>query len=222
MSGHGPAGPGTHPDDDARGWFEPLYAEAGGDPDAVPWARQRPDPHLVAWLDQPGLEVDGSDVVVVGCGLGDDAALLAERGCRVTAFDVSTTAVGWARRRFPDHDVDWQVGDLFDPPPAWISGFGLVVEVRTIQSFPERLRQRAMQAVAGLVAPGGYLLHVGLLATSAEAAETWRGPPWAPAPSELGAYRAAGLQRMALEHPEQVSEEAMQVRLTFHRPDPER
>ena len=51
-------------------WFEPLYDRAEGDPDAVPWAREAPSPALLAWLDQPGLEVAGSDALVIGCGLG--------------------------------------------------------------------------------------------------------------------------------------------------------
>lgn len=203
---------------DARGWFEPVYRAAGDNPRAVPWARLAPHPHLVSWLEQPGLEVRGCDALVVGCGLGDDAAELAERGARVVAFDVAPTAVAAARRRFPDHDVDWRVADLFEAPPAWRGGFGLVVEVRTAQSFPEELRDVVMRAVAGFVGPGGYLLHVGLMATSAEAAEDWSGPPWALAPSELAAYRAVGLEELALEHPPDPGRQVMEIRLLMRRP----
>lgn len=203
---------------DARGWFEPVYAAAGEDPDAIPWARLAPHPHLVSWLEQPGLEIGGSDTLVVGCGLGDDAAELAGRGARVVAFDVSATAVAKARDRFPGADVDWRVADLLEAPEPWERGFGLVVEVRTAQSFPAELRPAVMEAVAGFVGPGGYLLHVGLLATSAGAAEAWEGPPWALAPSELAAYRAAGLEDVRLEHPPDTSREAMEVRLVMQRP----
>lgn len=207
---------------DVRGWFEPVYRAAGDNPRAVPWARLAPHPHLVSWLEQPGLEVRGCDALVVGCGLGDDAAELAGRGARVVAFDVAPTAVAGARERFPDHDVDWRVADLFEAPPGWQEGFGLVVEIRTVQSFPEELRDAVMQAVAGFVAPGGYLLHVGLMATSAEAAEDWSGPPWALAPSELAAYRAVGLEELALEHPPDPGREVMEIRLLLQRPESER
>jgi SAM-dependent methyltransferase len=43
-------------------------------------------------------EVDGRDVLDVGCGTGRVAALAAERGARVTAIDVSAEMVALARR----------------------------------------------------------------------------------------------------------------------------
>lgn len=204
--------------DDPTGWFEPLYADADGDAAAVPWAREAPSPGLLAWLDQPGLDVSGSDALVVGCGLGDDAAELARRGCRVTAFDVSGTAVAWARERFADLDVDWRVADLLALPDDLRGSAGLVVEVRTVQSLPEEVRPDAMAAVASTVAPGGVLVHVGLVATSPRAAHEWQGPPWALAPDELAAYERSGLRRLSLAHPGEVDGPAMDVVLTMQRP----
>ncbi len=200
-------------------WFEPLYADADGDRAQVPWARGAPSPLLLAWLDQPGLDVRGSDALVVGCGLGDDAVELERRGCRVTAFDIAGTAVDWARRRFPDAAVDWRVADLLDLPPDLEASAGLVVEVRTVQSLPEQLRGEAMAAVARTVAPGGLLVHVGLLATSPRAAHEWEGPPWALAPDELAAYERAGLERLDLAHAPGVGDAAMEVVLTMQRPE---
>lgn len=203
----------------ASDWFEPLYAEAQGDPAAVPWAHQEPHPHLVAWLDQPGLDVTGVDAVVVGCGLGDDAAELARRGCRVTAFDLSPTAIAWARRRFPDLDIQWVVADLLDLPDHLVGAFGLVVEVRTVQSLPASVRDEAMLAIGSLVGDGGWLLASLLLATSDEAARAWEGPPWALAPAELTAWKAVGLERMSLDHPLVTPDHTtMMVRVTFRRP----
>ena len=174
---------------------------------------------MTSWLDQPGLDVAGVDAVVVGCGLGDEAADLARRGCRVTAFDVSPTAVDWARRRFPDADVDWRVVDLFDLPDELVGAFGLVVEVRTVQSVPPDRHDDAMRAVASLVGPGGFLLATLLLATSDTAARTWDGPPWALAPSDLATYAMAGLERVGLDHPTGAEDDpAMEVRLVMQRP----
>jgi hypothetical protein len=52
--------------------FEEIYASAGADLEAVPWASLAPHRELVAWLDEvPRLR--GRDALVVGCGLGDDA-----------------------------------------------------------------------------------------------------------------------------------------------------
>ena len=212
-------------DRDGTDWFEPLYDEAGGDPDRVPWARMAPSPLLLSWLDQPGLEVAGSDALVVGCGLGDDAAELARRGCRVVAFDLSESAVAWAEQRFADADFagscEFRVVDLLDLPDELVASAGLVVEVRTVQSLPERLRDDALRAVASTVAPGGMLVHIGLVATNPRAAATWEGPPWALAPDELRAYDAAGLQRLDLAHPPDAGGDAMEVVLTLQRPDPD-
>ncbi len=230
-----PDGPDDGPDvtaaaagvlrDQATAWFEPLYRDADGNPAVVPWARLEPEPLVHAWLDQPGLDVAGVDVVVVGCGLGDDAAELARRGCRVTAFDVSPTAVDWARDRFPDLSVDtptagritWEVADVLDLPDHLVGAFGLVVEVRTVQSLPGTVRDDAMLGIASLVGPGGYLVATTLVATSDEAASRVQGPPWAQAPAELAAYRAGGLERVSLDHPPEPAGDAMAVRLVFHR-----
>ncbi|CAA9547399.1 MAG: hypothetical protein AVDCRST_MAG19-486, partial [uncultured Thermomicrobiales bacterium] len=57
---------------DPTGWFEALYAAAGGDEGAVPWADEVPNPHLVGWLERAGPRPPRSRALVVGCGLGDD------------------------------------------------------------------------------------------------------------------------------------------------------
>lgn len=57
-------------------------------------------PSLVHWLVKNLGE--GLSAVVVGCGLGDDAEALAAAGFAVTAFDVSGSAIAWAKERFPN------------------------------------------------------------------------------------------------------------------------
>ena len=109
--------------------------------------------------------------------------------------------------------------DLFDAPGDLRGEFGLVVAVRTVESLPASHRDAAMQHVASLVGPGGYLVATLLLATSDAAARTWDGPPWAQAPSELAAFAAAGLERVGLDHPPVGDDQpAMEVRLVMHRP----
>ena len=130
---------------------------------------------------------DLSPCLVVGCGLGSDAAALARMGLEVTAFDVAPTAVSWAKQRHPDADVRWVVADLLDPPRAWQRAFTTVIEVRTIQSLPPDVRETAARNLNRFVAPGGVLVAAVLSAATEEAAEAWQGPPWAVPPSHRDA-----------------------------------
>lgn len=53
-----------------------------------------------------GLQLRGREVLVVGCGFGEDALRLARLGARVTAFDLSPEAIDIARRRALHEDVE--------------------------------------------------------------------------------------------------------------------
>jgi SAM-dependent methyltransferase len=150
---------------DSASWsayFEELYRDADGDPGRVPWADQRANPAMTAWLncEAPGLIRPGASVVVVGCGLGDDVRDLCDRGYGATGFDVSPTAVQWARTRHPSLADHFMVADLFSPPSGLIRRADLVIEINTIQSFHPTLRERAASAIAGLARPRGTILVI--------------------------------------------------------------
>lgn len=183
-------------DGDPSAWFDPLYAAAreADDPESVPWIRLAPNPILLEWL--PSAPPAGR-AVVVGCGLGDDAEALAARGLQVTAFDVAPSAVDWCRRRFPDSDVDYVTADLFAPPPAWVGGFDLVVEIKNVQALPLAVRAEAATAVARLVAPGGVLLSVAQARPEHEIDP--KGPPWPLTAAEMAGFAVDGLAEQALD-----------------------
>lgn len=181
---------------DPTGWFEELYAEAGGDEGAVQWADMAPNPHLVGWLERTGPRAAASRALVVGCGLGDDAEELARRGFDVVAFDVSPTAVAWCRRRFPGSRVEYVVADVLAPPGAWEGAFDLVVEVYTLQVLPPGPRETAMGRIAATVAPGGTLLVV---ERGREPEEDAGSMPWPLTRAELRGFVRHGLREQALE-----------------------
>ena len=56
-------------DDEATGWFEPLYAAAARGETGVPWDRGGPSPQLVDWAAARSLEGTGRRALVVGAGL---------------------------------------------------------------------------------------------------------------------------------------------------------
>ncbi|MEX1025857.1 MAG: class I SAM-dependent methyltransferase [Planctomycetota bacterium] len=179
-------------------WFEALYAAADGKLAEVPWEDERPQPLLVEWLEREAPSGAGQRALVVGAGLDDDAEELARRGYRVTGFDVSPTAVDWARRRFPDSRVAYLAADLFALPVECTSAFDLVVEVYTLQALPPELRSRAMACLAATVAPGGRLVAV-MRARDDEEAVDIDAVPWPLSPEELLALERGELELETLE-----------------------
>ena len=175
---------------EATAWFEELYAAAGDDPERIPWADEQPNKWLIEWLDEQTVPRKGVPAVVVGCGIGDDAEELARRGFEVVAFDVSSSAIDWAKRRFPETSVEYRVADLFALPSMMEGGFDFVFEAYTLQALPMLVRSIAVQAVASLVAPGGELLVV---CRGSESNEGVEGPPWPLTRTELSGFRSAGL-----------------------------
>ena len=157
---------------DTLDWFEELYASANGDEYWIPWSNGEPHPFLIEWVSK--IKFRGR-ALVVGCGLGEDAVFLSRKGWDVTAFDISNSAIEWAKKNYPSEKIDWQVADLLSLPKDWISLFDLVVEVHILQAMPEQLRTLAAPNLAPLLAPAGQLICIGRLN---EKGEEYEGPPW--------------------------------------------
>ena len=152
-------------------WFEELYSSARGDDNWIPWSDGSPSPFVVEWAigKPPGR------ALVVGCGLGEDAVFLDKIGWDVVAFDLSYTAVEWAKKRHEKSGIKWVVADLLNPPDEWRSEFELVLEVHILQAIPENIRKYAARKLPLFVAEGGHLVCVGRLD---ERGIPHEGPPW--------------------------------------------
>jgi SAM-dependent methyltransferase len=179
---------------DATGWFERLYADRALA--TIPWADLRPNPHLVGWAREHGVRGDGRRALKVGCGLGDDAEALEALGFSVVAFDVSATAVEWARERFPGSPVEYVVADLLDPPPAWEGAFDLVLEAYTLQVLPPELRPLAARNAPATVAPGGTLLAI---SRGRDPGDDPGAMPWPLTPAELRGLFEPWLESVSFE-----------------------
>ena len=181
-------------DGDPTAWFERLYSDAAQGHAIVPWDRRAPHPLLVDWVErQPATS---GLTLVVGSGLGDDAAFLAARGYRVIAFDISRSAIESARRRFPTSPVDFRIADLLNPPAEWRQHFDLVVETYTTQSLPVRLRPTVVLHVGRFVAPGGQMV---VLAVARDGDEPIDGPPWPLSRADIESFAVEGLEVLSLE-----------------------
>lgn len=156
---------------DPLGWFDALYKESGGDTEKIPWADMEPNRFFKAWAEETGLKGGGRSALVVGCGLGDDAKYLHDLGFKVTAFDISPTAIEWAKKVYRDTGIQFEMADLFQVPDSWKArpaaagtdaggGFDFVLEIYTIQPLPMEMRPQTIDAVASFVAPAGTLVVV--------------------------------------------------------------
>lgn len=141
-------------------WFEQLYSQANNDSTAIPWADMKPNHNLVQWLDDHNIQSQGKTALTIGCGLGDDAEELSQRGFNVTAFDISPSAIEWCKNRFPNSTVEYIVSDLLNPPAEWNQAFDFVLESYTLQSLPTSLSSQAISLIADFLAPEGILLII--------------------------------------------------------------
>lgn len=174
---------------DPNGWFEEFYARADGDIHKVYWADLSPNPRLLAWLENRNVPVE-MRAITIGCGLGDDAEALAQLGYRVTAFDISPSAIALCQQRYPKSDVDYLVADLFACPAEWRQEFDLVYECNTIQILKGPTRTQAVAAITDLVAPGGELIVSCRSRNAEEEMDTF---PLALDRQEINGFRRSGL-----------------------------
>lgn len=181
---------------DSMGWFEALYKEAAGNTDVVPWADLEPNKFFKAWAEKTGLTGDGKKALVVGCGLGDDAKYLHDVGFKVTAFDISPSAIEWAKRLYGDSDVQFEVADLFQPYRGWLSAFDFVLEVYTIQPLPLEMRESVINAIAAFVAENGKLL---IVTRGREDDEEPVELPWPLSRHDLSRFEDNGLRQVSFE-----------------------
>jgi SAM-dependent methyltransferase len=190
------------------GWFDAFYKEAGGDSSQIPWGDLEPNKFLKAWAEDVGLRGNGRKALVVGCGLGDDARYLNDLGFDVTAFDISPTAIEWAKQLSEGIGIRFLVADLFDPPsdffvagnpPATAGGtdktgaFDFVLEIYTIQPLPMEMRERVIDSIAGFVADGGELV---VITRGREDGEEPIELPWPLSRRDLSRFETHGLRQI--------------------------
>jgi|GEM_PF-438146 len=136
--------PGTTPSD-ADFWDHIYRDEAGG------WELGRATPPLAGYFATASPR--GLHALVVGCGRGHEARMLAGLGARVTAIDIAPTAIATAKASSPP-GIDYRVQDLFTMPRG-PDRFDLVVEHTCYCAIEVARRDEYVDAVADLLVPGG-------------------------------------------------------------------
>lgn len=181
---------------DLLGWFDALYEEAEGDNEKIPWADLEPNKFLVRFAEKTNLKGNNRKALVVGCGLGDDAKYLHDLGFDVTAFDISKTAIDWAKKIHSKTDIKFFVMDLFESPKEWYQEFDYVLEVYTIQPLPLEIRPNVIDAIANFVKKDGTLLVV---TRGRENDEIPPELPWALSKQDLSRFTENGLKQTHFE-----------------------
>jgi SAM-dependent methyltransferase len=210
---------------DPLGWFDALYKESGGDIEKIPWADMAPNRFFRAWAESTGLKGHRRKALVVGCGLGDDAKYLHDLGFKVTAFDVSPTAIEWARKVYGDAGIQFETADLFDPPAEWIAagknppadagGSDFVLEIYTIQPLPMELRPKVIDSIAAFVAPGGRLVVV---TRGREDDEEIGEVPWPLSKRDLSRFEENGLREIGFQDLWDDEDEQRRFIVEYERP----
>jgi SAM-dependent methyltransferase len=118
------------------------------------WESRNPVGALVELFDRQ--DFAPRRVLELGCGDGVNALFMASRGCRVTAVDVSATALELARGKQSEAgvEVEWVEGDVFElPSPA--EPYDFVFDRGLLHHLPVFRFEDYKRLVAGRLAPGG-------------------------------------------------------------------
>ena len=135
--------------------WDAVYRD--GDPERHSWFQVVPEASI-AMIERAGLR-RGDAVLDVGAGNSTLAGLLARRGLRVTALDVSAGAIELARNGVaPDaYAIEWVVADILEWKPTRRfqlvhdrAAFHFLIDARDRCAYVERLRS--------VLVPGGHVV----------------------------------------------------------------
>jgi SAM-dependent methyltransferase len=114
------------------------------------------DPWLSRWLPLLRERAGSGLVLEIGCGHGDDTAVLAGAGLNVHAFDLSRVAAGVTKVRVPSANVECR--DIREPFPDQARNLGVVVASLSLHYFAWSETQTLVHRIRSTLRPRGILL----------------------------------------------------------------
>ncbi|MCO6437096.1 MAG: methyltransferase domain-containing protein [Phycisphaerae bacterium] len=108
----------------------------------------------------------GSRVLELGCGTGVYTRWLTDRGCTVTAMDISPAMIEQARKRSPD--ATYVVGDCERPlehlpEEDRRDAFDIILGINTFSYYPNK--ESALKGYYNLLKPGGRIVFIDMNGT---------------------------------------------------------
>ncbi|MBL0210445.1 MAG: methyltransferase domain-containing protein [Holophagaceae bacterium] len=173
------------------------------------WDLDGPSPVLAELLEAAAAQdiALGGKIAVPGCGFGHDAAELARRGFRVTAFDFAAPAIEGAKARYGDA-VAWRLEDWF----TTLEGpFDHIFDHTCFVAMEPARRKDFLDICAGRLRPSGLWLAVLFDDTQGRP-----GPPFQIAMDEIQDLAAARFEvlhhaRAAQSHPRRAGREFLVI-----------
>jgi methyl halide transferase len=179
-------------DPSTLGFWQSLYEQR-----ADGWDLARPSPPLARWFATHSPA--GKRALVVGCGRGHEARMLAALGARVTGVDFAPAAIVEARALAARDGtaIDFFERDLFTlaGEERFVRAFDLVVEHCCFCAIDPARRGEYAAVMAQLVPSGGEL--VGLFYSHGRPG----GPPFSVGEAELQRYFDADFELVSLATP---------------------
>lgn len=133
-------------------------AKAGG-PDATPgkWHLAEVSSHVRDAFDM-GWFVPGQRVLDIGCGLGENAAWLAENDCRVMGIDFSDSAIEQARLKYEyAQGLEFSVADCTQSLTS-LGSYDSALDRGCLQGLPPHQWKYWFQNVHRVLQPSGRVL----------------------------------------------------------------